>query len=209
MIEILSQNTVYAQALTQALSPFGREGSVGDEKTSLYVSIIESDTPEDEKKDILRRAKEMASFLILDDEASLEPDDRSYFDMVLYMPLRLGLLCKHAQSFYQKKLLLAEENPIQLSHVLFKPKENILFIEDTDDTVYLTEKENHILYYLYQNMGEAVSRDELLNKIWGYSSAVETHTLETHIYRLRQKLEINPAEPKIIVTSEKGYFLTL
>lgn len=76
------------------------------------------------------------------------------------------------------------------------------------EAVRLTEKEVALLVLLYEANGEAVSRETLLEQIWRYAENVETHTLETHIYRLRQKIEQDPAEPKILQTSDQGYFLS-
>jgi DNA-binding response OmpR family regulator len=70
----------------------------------------------------------------------------------------------------------------------------------------LTEKETNILKYLYR-MGETVPRETLLNEVWGYNPAVTTHTLETHIYRLRKKIEDGDA--KILLTEDGGYRLGL
>ena len=71
----------------------------------------------------------------------------------------------------------------------------------------LTEKEAAILLYLHRAGGRAVSRAELLGEVWGYSSAVTTHTLETHVYRLRRKIEPDPHEARLLLTDEGGYRL--
>ncbi len=71
----------------------------------------------------------------------------------------------------------------------------------------LTEKEAAILLYLHRAGGRAVPRAELLGEVWGYSSAVTTHTLETHIYRLRRKIEPEPQAAKLLLTDEGGYRL--
>jgi DNA-binding winged helix-turn-helix (wHTH) protein len=82
---------------------------------------------------------------------------------------------------------------------------------DTDDPkgskVRLTEKETSILRYLYRAGQRPVSRETLLQEVWGYNSGVTTHTLETHIYRLRQKIEKDAAAPAILVTESRGYKL--
>ena len=71
----------------------------------------------------------------------------------------------------------------------------------------LTEKETAILRYLLRAGRQTVPRDILLKEVWGYNAAVTTHTLETHIYRLRQKIEIDPARAAILVTDAGGYKL--
>lgn len=73
----------------------------------------------------------------------------------------------------------------------------------------LTEKENHILRLLHQQAGRPVERDVLLAEVWGYGADIETHTLETHIYRLRQKIENDAAAPKVLLTSVNGYLLRI
>ena len=71
----------------------------------------------------------------------------------------------------------------------------------------LTEKETAILRYLYRAGQQTVARDILLKEVWGYNAAVTTHTLETHIYRLRQKIENDPAHAAMLVTDAGGYRL--
>ena len=71
----------------------------------------------------------------------------------------------------------------------------------------LTEKETAILKFLYRSGEKVVGRDVLLHEVWGYNSGVTTHTLETHIYRLRQKIEPDPSNAALLVTESGGYKL--
>jgi DNA-binding response OmpR family regulator len=80
-------------------------------------------------------------------------------------------------------------------------------LSPTGAKVRLTEKETSILRYLYRAGQRPVSREILLQEVWGYNSGVTTHTLETHIYRLRQKVEQDAANPAILVTETGGYKL--
>lgn len=73
----------------------------------------------------------------------------------------------------------------------------------------LTEKESAILSCLHRAGGSIVARQTLLDEVWGYAQNVETHTLETHIYRLRQKIESDPSSPQILKTEDEGYSLVL
>lgn len=73
--------------------------------------------------------------------------------------------------------------------------------------IVLTDKEVGILKYLYRAGGRTVEREVLLSEVWGYSPLVTTHTLETHIYRLRQKIEADPAEPAFLLSAPGGYRL--
>jgi DNA-binding response OmpR family regulator len=88
----------------------------------------------------------------------------------------------------------------------FRPSSRLL-MSPKGNKVRLTEKETAILRYLYRAGQRPVSRDTLLQEVWGYNSGVTTHTLETHIYRLRQKVEKDAANPSILVTEAGGYRL--
>jgi DNA-binding response OmpR family regulator len=73
--------------------------------------------------------------------------------------------------------------------------------------VRLTGKETGVLRYLCRAGQRPVSRETLLQEVWGYNSGLTTHTLETHIYRLRQKIEKDATSPAILVTQADGYTL--
>jgi DNA-binding response OmpR family regulator len=87
----------------------------------------------------------------------------------------------------------------------FRPGSKML-IHSQGSRIHLSDKETALLRYLYR-AARPVSRDTLLKEVWDYKSEAMTHTLETHVYRLRQKIEINPAEPTILVTAGRGYKL--
>jgi DNA-binding response OmpR family regulator len=84
-----------------------------------------------------------------------------------------------------------------------------MLVNEKDRKIRLTEKEASILKYLYRAGGKPVTRDVLLDEVWGYNSGVTTHTLETHVYRLRQKIEPNPSQATILLTESGGYRLAL
>lgn len=89
----------------------------------------------------------------------------------------------------------------------FRPAAKLLLDEAKKKKIRLTEKEAAILKYLYRAGDKAVARETLLTEVWGYNPAVTTHTLETHVYRLRQKIEKDPAAARIVVTEPGGYRL--
>jgi DNA-binding response OmpR family regulator len=88
----------------------------------------------------------------------------------------------------------------------FRPSSKLL-LNPKGNKVRLTEKETSIMRYLYRADQQPVAREKLLQEVWGYNSGVTTHTLETHIYRLRQKIETDAAAPVILVTESRGYKL--
>ncbi len=90
----------------------------------------------------------------------------------------------------------------------FRPSVKMLAAEE-DRKIRLTEKETSILKFLYRAGGKPVTRDVLLDEVWGYNSGVTTHTLETHVYRLRQKIEPDPSHASILLTEAGGYRLAL
>ena len=99
----------------------------------------------------------------------------------------------------------SEDTQHNIGSYVFKPNSKVL--ESKNKSIRLTEKENDILKFLYQNLETIVSREILLHEVWGYNSKVTTHTLETHIYRLRQKIEIDPANACFLITETGGYRL--
>ncbi|MCR9067873.1 MAG: response regulator transcription factor [Rhodobacteraceae bacterium] len=100
----------------------------------------------------------------------------------------------------------SEDAVFQLGPYTFKPAMKLLETED-NRKIRLTEKETNILKFLYRAQDGIVARDILLHEVWGYNAGVTTHTLETHIYRLRQKIEPDPSNARLLVTESGGYRL--
>ncbi|MCZ2203564.1 response regulator transcription factor [Bartonella sp. A05] len=101
-----------------------------------------------------------------------------------------------------------EDKIFQIGSYTFKPGQKLL-IDQHNNEIRLTEKETAILKYLYQVRNQIVSRETLLKHIWSYNEDIVTHTLETHIYRLRQKIEKDPSNAQILITDNNGYRLNL
>lgn len=100
----------------------------------------------------------------------------------------------------------SEDAVLSIGTYTFRPATKLL-VNDRGSKVRLTEKETSILRYLYRAGGKVIGRDELLQEVWGYNAEVTTHTLETHIYRLRQKIEKDPSNAALLVTEAGGYKL--
>ena len=91
----------------------------------------------------------------------------------------------------------------------FQPAAKMLLVGDGQKKIRLTEKETAILKFLYRVGNKTVTRETLLGEVWGYNAAVTTHTLETHVYRLRQKIEPDPDRVQLLMTEPGGYRLNL
>lgn len=102
----------------------------------------------------------------------------------------------------------SEDAVFQLGPYTFKPAAKLL-IGENETKIRLTEKETNILKFLYRSQENVVPRDVLLHEVWGYNAGVTTHTLETHIYRLRQKIEPDPSQARLLVTESGGYKLNV
>jgi DNA-binding response OmpR family regulator len=103
----------------------------------------------------------------------------------------------------------SEDAVFTIGHYLFRPSARLLLDPGKNRKVRLTDKECRILKYLLRANAAPVDRNTLLADVWGFSSGVTTHTLETHIYRLRQKMELDPASPQLLLTERGAYRLEL
>jgi len=100
----------------------------------------------------------------------------------------------------------SEDAVFRIGPYEFRPAGKLL-LDAKGKKLRLTDKEANILKYLYRAGTKAVTREELLAEVWGYNAGVTTHTLETHVYRLRQKIEPDPANARILLTEAGGYRL--
>ncbi|WP_338086784.1 response regulator transcription factor [Magnetospirillum aberrantis] len=122
--------------------------------------------------------------------------------LVLTKPVRLGTLLARVEETLRAATV---DRPCRLGRWLFDASARTLEAED-GGKVRLTDKEAAILDHL-RRAGRVVGRDELLAEVWGYSAAITTHTLETHIYRLRRKIEDDPVHATLLLTEAGGYRL--
>ncbi|GGF47603.1 DNA-binding response regulator [Aliidongia dinghuensis] len=121
-------------------------------------------------------------------------------------PFRLGVLLARLRALLRQHEL-SEDAIFTIGPFSFRPGTKLLATEGGKKKIRLTEKETAILKFLLRSGDRAVSRDQLLTELWGYNTAVTTHTLETHIYRLRQRIELDPSKPEILITDLGGYRL--
>ena len=123
-------------------------------------------------------------------------------------PFRIGVLLArlHAQLRSHEA---STDAVFTIGPFTFHPTAKMLIENGSRKKIRLTEKEVAILRFLYRAGDNPVSREILLGEVWGYNAGVNTHTLETHVYRLRQKIERDPARAEILITAPGGYRLNL
>jgi DNA-binding response OmpR family regulator len=121
-------------------------------------------------------------------------------------PFRLGVLLARMRAQLRQHEQ-SEDAVFTIGPYTFRPSAKLLTHGESKKKVRLTEKETSILKYLYRSGDSVVGRDKLLGEVWGYNAGVTTHTLETHVYRLRQKIEADPSAAEILVTEPGGYRL--
>ena len=121
-------------------------------------------------------------------------------------PFKLGVLLARIRA-QLRQYERSEDAVFAIGPFSFRSSAKMLVVPGTDEKIRLTEKEAAILKYLLRAGSVVIARDVLLNEVWGYNSGVTTHTLETHVYRLRQKIERDPSNAEILVTETGGYRL--
>ena len=120
-------------------------------------------------------------------------------------PFRFAVLLARMRA-HLRQHETSDDASFRIGPYTFQPGSKQL-VTDGGGKLRLTEKETAILRFLYRAGQDVVSRDILLKEVWGYNAAVTTHTLETHIYRLRQKIETDPTKAVLLVTEAGGYKL--
>ena len=186
--------------------------AVKDNPTGFDLLILDVGLPDQDGRELcrrLRRSGVKAPIIMLtaadtdaDTILGLEAGANDYVSKPFRFPV---LLARIRAQLRQHEL--SEDAIFALGPYNFKPSAKLLVNKETEQKTRLTEKETAILKYLKRADGRAVSREQLLDEVWGYNAGVNTHTLETHIYRLRQKIEDDPSDPRILVTEGGGYRL--
>ena len=122
-------------------------------------------------------------------------------------PFKLGVLLSRIRAQLRQHER-REDAIFTVGPYSFRPAAKVMIDSENDNRkIRLTEKETAILKYLFRAGENVIGRDLLLNEVWGYNSSVTTHPLETHVYRLRQKIERDPSNAEILVTEHGGYRL--
>lgn len=173
--------------------------------------LLDVDLPDMDGRDAcreLRKAGVTTPIILLTGQASeadtvkgLEAGANDYVTKPFRFAVLLARIRAHLRSHEQ-----SEDAVFRIGPYEFRPAGKMM-IDGKGRKIRLTEKETSILKYLYRAGAKAVMREELLAEVWGYNAGVTTHTLETHIYRLRQKIEPEPGQARLLLTDTGGYRL--
>ncbi|PHS78946.1 MAG: DNA-binding response regulator [Rhodospirillaceae bacterium] len=161
----------------------------------------------------LRAGDVVAPIILLvadgDDATTIKALDFGATDCVS-RPFKLGVLMARIRA-HIRQFEHSEEAQLSIGPFYFNGSSKTLRLQNGGGgrPIHLTDKEAQILKFLYLHSDRLTNRDELLGEVWGYNAGVTTHTLETHVYRLRQKMETDPSHAKILVTEPGGYRLNL
>ena len=191
-----------AQAEARLSGPDGRFDAI----------ILDIGLPDGDGRDLcskLRRHGNKVPILMLtgsDDEVDVVRGLDSGANDYIAKPFRLNELLARLRA--QLRIFENSEDAVfTIGPYTFRPSAKLLQDAAHNRRIRLTEKEAAILKFLYRAGAKSVARQVLLNEVWGYNAGVTTHTLETHIYRLRQKIEPDPTNARLLLTESGGYRL--
>jgi DNA-binding response OmpR family regulator len=196
----------------EAASAAEAEAKLAAGGTRFDALILDVGLPDGDGRDLcvkLRRNGVKVPIIILtgsDEEADVIRGLEAGANDYIAKPFRLAELLARLRA-QLRTFENSEDAVFSIGPYVFRPSSKLLQETAKNRRIRLTEKEAAILKFLYRSGTKPVPRQVLLNEVWGYNAAVTTHTLETHIYRLRQKIEPDPANARLLVTEGGGYRL--
>jgi DNA-binding response OmpR family regulator len=198
--DAISQAATGAEALEMA------KGKVFD------VIILDLGLPDMDGRDVCRTLREtgVRSPIIMLTAADSDDDTVTGLDAgandYVTKPFRLTVLLARVRA-HLRQHTQSDDAIFVVGPYKFQPAAKMLIHDETEKKIRLTEKETAILKYLFRVGDKTVPRETLLDEVWGYNAGVTTHTLETHVYRLRQKIEPDPSNAQLLITEPGGYRL--
>ena len=210
--EALAQSLLRHEELTVEQAATGAEALARLETQQFALLLLDVGLPDMDGRELcklIRRAGVKCPIMMLtaygaDSDAvlGLDAGASDYVTKPFRLPVLLAriraLLRQYAQS---------DDAQFSIGPFSFRPSTKALVLTATKATIRLTEKEATLLKYLCHADGRSVPMDVLLKEVWGYGEQVHTHTLQTHIYRLRLKIERDPQNPRLLLTDANSYRL--
>lgn len=214
--QTLAEQLAAAEGFSVHQAKSGAEGLAQVQESRFDAILLDVGLPDLDGREVCRqmRALGVNAPIVMLTAAADEADAILGFDSgasdYVTKPFRLGVLLARLRAHIRRHET-SEDAAIALGPFVFHPGAKSLQRTEGGKThkIRLTEKETAILKYLYRADGRVIAREELLHEVWGYNPAVTTHTLETHVYRLRRKIEDDPAVARILATEPGGYRLSL
>ena len=212
LLEMLSEQLQLHEEFVPSIATSGAEALELTKKNYFDVIILDVGLPDMDGREVCRlmRRGGIKSPIIMLTGADTDADtilglDAGANDYII-KPFRLGVLLARLRAHIRQHER-SDDAVFTIGPYSFQPGAKLLLETETNKKVRLTDKEAAILKYLYRVGDKVVGRDVLLDEVWGYNAGVTTHTLETHVYRLRQKIEENPSIARILLTEPGGYRL--
>jgi len=216
--ELVEQFGLYDEFETTDVAT-ATEGINAAKSTSFDLILLDVDLPDmlgTEACQLMRKANVAAPIVMLtgndgdmNEILGLNSGANDYVPKPFRFAVLLARLRAHLRSFEQSEDAVFQVGPYEFAPAYKKLTPPQIEGQPPIRDIRLTEKETNILKYLYRAGGKPVGREELLHEVWGYNSGVTTHTLETHVYRLRQKIEPEKGVATLLVTEPGGYRLEL
>ena len=199
---IISDNSVFCDDLRLQIERYAPEYTINAEAATPDIVVL------DEKPEMLTAIKakhpQTPIFILLKKGADKPP--ASTFVKFEIKPIVLKDFINSLCSAINLALN-SDDGRLKFNCYELRPLSKEIYNFRTKESTKLTEKEVAIVQYLYKIKGRIVTKTELLQEVWGYSPDVTTHTIETHIYRLRQKVEHDNPSSQLILTEDGGYLL--
>lgn len=205
-ILLLSDNEKFVEDLSTQISYYIPDFNVlTEEENNAFLDMIIVDEDVEKLKEIHKRRLQVPIILLLSSGKDAGDAEASN---IVYKPIALNKFLNLLQAginIYEN----SSEGYLNFNQYELRPSKKEILNQRNNEIIKLTEKEVAIIKYLYKAKDKIVSKNELLQEVWGYSPEVTTHTIETHIYRLRQKVEHEDVSAQIILTSDGGYQLKI
>lgn len=221
-ILFVDDDTILQQTMTEQLSSHdefqvqtaqtGAQGLEAAHNNRIHLVLLDVGLPDMDGREVCRLMRQdgidcpilMLTAFATDADAILA-FEAGAIDYVT-KPFRFDVLLARMRSHLRQHAQRGDARCLFRDNIHY-PADKIVLNQETAQEAMLTTKENALLKCLCRAAGMIVSRSRLLQKVWGYDEGLETHTLETHIYRLRQKIETDSSDPQILTTERGGYKL--